>query len=402
MSINVDYTPFGAVAELGQIGGLGRYRQQQLENAQRQQQLDQSFLLSQQQMAQQQANAAAAYQSREQDRALDFVQRQQAMWQQNAYQQAAVGQRTYDTQQDFLNRRLQENALLEKQGFGYSPTQQKQLDDLQADLDHGMADEGMGDYQRQQLQDQYWQKKSAIRPTAPPPKTKQQILDESIARYTFPDGTEVVGTMGERNGVPTFDPIENPNVKQQQVEQKAAFDREKHISNMELQQHKLDAQQAQIELRMRDADEKMRQQQQLHQQTMQFNAVKQVRDGYERMRKAQEKARDDAAKAAAKAAETGQSAPAGDLDRRINMLEEAFRDSYGSDAQKYVPEIAAEVGLQAPSPGGLDEGAFFQQQPQSSAQQQGPPPTITSPEVAANLPSGFRFIGPDGKVHKVP
>jgi hypothetical protein len=244
MPITIDFTPMGEVAQKAFEAGRGRYRQQQQQVALQlqemamrdaaQQRAIQANLLSQG-IAGQQRNAAAQQE----------MMFRAAMGNQQFQQQAALQQQqndAYTKRAEFQRQEMLKQANLQGQygmakgamdaiydlegkGAQYTPDQQRFLSELDAARQKAAIDESLDDAGKQAAEMQYWQKRSRVVPTQPPPKTPQEALDESVATYTFPDGTEVPGIFGERNGVPVFNPIEkpeDPEAKLKQEQQKLA------------------------------------------------------------------------------------------------------------------------------------------------------------------------------------
>jgi hypothetical protein len=250
MPIVVDYSPVGDIAHLAFQAGRGRYQQRQQQLALQQQEMAMrdaaqqrsiaANLLSQG-IANQQRNAAAQQEMMfRAGMANQQFQQQAALQQQqnDAYQQRA------DTTGQYGMFRGAMDAIydLESKGGQYTPEQSKFISELDAARQRAVVDENLDDDGKRAAEMQYWQKRSRVVPTQPPPKTPQQQLDEAVAEYTFPDGTKVPGLLGDRNGAPVFNPIEKP----EDEEAKLRAEQEKEARKLQAEQEKA-AQAAKLE-----------------------------------------------------------------------------------------------------------------------------------------------------------
>lgn len=398
MPIQLDYTPFQAVLDSGMAIGYGRNRQQQFENRLKQDQFDlQAQNAAADQQYRQQALAQQA-QGRNQQAALQYDQMAQRgamaqaeMMQRGQMQQAAMFERELQTKYGLYADQMRDVTRLELEGFQYSPGQQMQLEKLDSDYQSALSDEAVGPRQREFAQQQYFQKRSVIRPSRPKPKSAKERFAESLVDFVHPEtGETVFGTLGERAGAVTLNQIDFEGPKAKAMEDKAAFEREKHVATMDLKQREVEAKAASLELQQQQAEIKLRQQQEMHEQKMREADEKRVKDAYTKMRAEQDKIRDQAAKASAAGQEFNAEA-------RIKAREEAFWDSYGSDAEQHAPDIFKNRnGKKEPFTSSGPKGVH------PSDYTKGVIPTINSPEEAAKLKPGTLFLGPDGQIHKVP
>jgi hypothetical protein len=403
MPFGFNRTPFPAVADLAVMGGLGKYRQQQFDNDLRSQALG---LQAQQQDFQQQANQQQMA-MRAWDQQNDHAYRQQYLQQQLQQQQMANERQMFRDTIGFYGDQMHDISVLEKQGYQYSPKQQADITALDEDRYSAMTDDAVGPRERAAVEQQYWSKRARIRPSAPPPKPRQEVFEESLVSYKFPDGTEVVGTMGERNGVPTFDAIENPAKKDAVLEQKAALEQHKFEATQAINEKKIEQQIQKMQLDAMQFEMKAQQQQVSAQEKFKQTQLNNFNSAY-----LKHLTQLNSLKPPKKDEISGETVGE-PIEVQQRRLRDGFKNVYGKMMLEVAPDIAAEYGLEAPpqqqqqqqqSSPMMDESAFFQgqSQQQTTPPQQDHIPTITSPEVAANLPSGYRFIGPDGKVHKVP
>lgn len=330
MGIRISYTPMDAVMHLADQSGAGQFQQKQAE-----------FALREQALAQQQFNQDADRQARLYGQQQQLAAQQQSRADQIAMNQQYRGEQNY--QREFATRygnytqQMQHITDLEKQGFQYSPDQQRQIDLLKADYDRVLADDHYGPEQERDAEMQYYAQRAKIRPTAPPPKSPDEVLKSSVGHYTFPDGSTVPGIVGVRNGAPTFDPIENPGVKQAQDEQEATFEREKFKQQMELGQAKLDQQVTNLELQRYKNIEAQEDRAETRLQTRKDNLAK----AYDRMRDAQLR---EATKKPVRDPETDEEIGPS-LEERQRRIEEAFKLTHGADVKQFLPEVADALGL---------------------------------------------------------
>lgn len=365
MAINISYEPLGAVGNLALIAGMGKYRKDERELDQRQQQIDlQAQGMAAQEAARQQQLAAGLFGQQQQLVARDIGQQRAiaADFMQRAQGQAFAGQQMADQQahqvamqeaqfaaqakQQALQqqygigwRQMENIHELEEKGFGYSPEQQRAIDRLDADLARVRLDDAAGPEHELQAEQQYWQQRARIRPTRPAPKPPQQELDESTVMARHPEtGEMVLGTMGVRNGVKEFRPIKFPN---------EAAKAEADLRKAEAKQEK---EQAAAELRQANA---MRTQE---------NAMF---SGYTSLIKETHKIDDDVRADIAKLPSPQEAAEEGiqnynreaEAQRRIaeaeatkQAMRRAFAIQHGRVAQLRAHDIAAEFGLQPIDP----------------------------------------------------
>jgi hypothetical protein len=390
MAITLDYTPFPAVAELALSAGYGRARQQERENQQREYQLALAAQGQANQAAyQQQALGQQAYQ-READRQFDVYRQQMIAQNQQRMFESAQARDMLRMQYGEAGDMLHDNAMLEKQGFQYSPDQQNYLNKLDEDWHAAELDEAIDPMQRASLFAQYIQKKSIVRPTAPRPKTADEVVEDNWVTRTLKDGTVVEGVKGERAGAVTVDWVESPAIKQRQME----FQNELKTKQFELaqagKQQQLENQAMKMQMEAQQQIREMQMRNVSTQEKMKWDNSNNVQKAYwdylNRLSKLQPPKMDPATRKT-----VGMS-----IEAQEEMLKRGFIASHGNQVRRYAPEIAVDLGLE-PIPenpeDGRDESAFFEQ----TGQQPTESSLLQQPEVAAQAtaprPQGFDWLG---------
>lgn len=400
MPIGFDYTPAAAVASLAWMAGEGearRYRDQrafqQQEMAQQdlQQQRSLAFQAAQQergqmydahrqaqQLAAQQAGQYAGFAFSAEQHMFDAAQRQQL---QEQAQKAAIIERENAARYGAMGHLMHDITALEKEGFLYTPDQDKEIRKLEADLETTKSDPSYNEDHRRSAYLQYIEQRSRIRPKAPPPKPPQEVFEQSLVKMQHPETGEIVfGMLGERNGAPQFNPIkfagEALRVKEQQAQAKIAEQQQK----------------AQAAAELREA------------RTQQV-AVNAMHSDYRNFIKDTSKLKDDLRNAIAKlpsdkeAIEDGlqnysRDAIAQQLAAEAVRQEQALRRAYvlqhGKVAQVHDPELAAEFGL---APVGHGWSANPEQFTQQMLQQRDEPGMAGFDGAMATAP-GFGYRDP--------
>lgn len=392
---------------------------------QRRQRLEEEQLRQQQQAMQWQQNAQqmAMQNYAHQQNAWQHQQAMQLQWaeamQRNQLYQQHYAQQAQNQQQQneqgMYYHAMNNITALEKEGFQYNPAQQETIRKLDAARERVMSDPAAGPEQRQQAMQSYWQQRSGIRPSQPKPIPPQEQFDKSKVQHTFEDGTTVWGTMGMRNGVPVFDPIENPNQKQQ--------------DKVALAQQKLDftAQQNLQKLQHQDAamQQKWEHDQALHQMKMdqerdkiQMGRVKAINDAYIKLHK-DTQALNTKMAVPGKYGEDIKGRNAVHQAGKQQLLDD-FKAMHGRDFSLLYPEQAQQMGIPAwEPPGATPQGSFQQgeEQPVSPTTtpklgqivkddrgrahaytERGWAPVINSEEERNALPEGATYVAPNGQV----
>jgi hypothetical protein len=332
--------------DLATRAGAGDYNRWAAEMAQRQ--------AAQQQQAESQERSIAAnlysQQAAAQNQAARQAQQQQygAMQQaaqfaqQNAYQQQGAENQLAVANQYGMNQThaqaLDDIRKLEAAGHQYTPFQQKKQQELEDAWDKVAHDDAVGPAQRASAWNQYLDQKARIIPRQPPPKTRQQMFDESVVKFAHPvTGEEVFGTMGERNGVPTFDPIEFQGAKEQQ---KVQLEQQKAQSKIEVDRAKA-TQDAQIKAA------KAQQDLELKQAEIERKRRQQVQDEYYKMEDEVFKLKT----AAPPKVETGGDAAGATaehkrmVEERVGQVQDEYRRVYGDELAQINPGLARKGGM---------------------------------------------------------
>jgi hypothetical protein len=354
VAFDYSYEPVGAIADLSALGGYGQYRQRQFENDLQQN----AQAMQAQQMAQQaQQHAQGIYaqlyaqqmhgQQMAQQQWLEG-QRQAALQQQHAGLQQQLQQNQYELAQkqhaysmqygQYGQQMLQIDRLMGR-GMTYSDTQQKQVDALDAAWQKVRTDPAAGPDHKQQAWENYIAQKSQIVPMKEPPPPPQETLDKNIVKYKFPDGTEVAGTLGMRNGSLEFKRIENPNETQQNkvaiVQQQLEHKHAEHQMDLQAKQE-----QAQLDAAIKR--QKMQMDIEAHRAKMTMQREHEVSKAYEdlgKKRMALQKP-DLLATPEQRAAK----------DKQIQDNEAFFKSHYGQDFAAIAPDIAAQMGIEFKPP----------------------------------------------------
>jgi hypothetical protein len=390
----------GYVGSLFNNVGENKLAQQQFEDQLQQQQMAQQWAAHQQSIAAQLFGQQQHYQAMGQQQWLEMQRQAQLAAQHGAIQQGLQKQAFENNQQlqaqqqlSFENRQrmglyaseMDNITALEKAGYQYSDAQQKEIDKLEDDRHALKTDPAVDPKAFAQAEQQFYAQRSKIKPEKPAPKTPQQILESSVAKYTFPDGTEVPGIMGERNGVPHFNPIENPKQKQDEkldlLNQKLQHDEAKHQQDIAFKQ-------AQSE-------------QTLHAKALdaEFKRKQSVYGAWEKMRtnsiafrqKAMAGVKGSFDKSAIEQAKT----MADDFDK---MTRENFIEHYGEEFANLEPEHAANMGIQVQPRQAVPQQ---QSQPAPAAPMPAPvQPPVPQPPPAAAPAIPQPSVDPWNQMHK--
>lgn len=251
MGINIDYSPMGAIGQLSYGAGYGQYQQKQ-------QAIGQELAMRQAALAQQD--------QQDQRHVLAGLYGQQQSQFGHLQSQLLGGNIQFGLQQQHAQRQeltarygmyahlMTDINGLEKQGYTYSPTDQKTLEKLDSDRSALMNDDAVDQQQKAQAERDYFARRVMIRPSAPPPKSEQEYFDESgFVTKTMPDGRTLMFTVGNRNGARSYNQIEDPAEKNkfvaEQTQLKMQHQREMHDAKvaqqaaamqMGFQKHQLD------------------------------------------------------------------------------------------------------------------------------------------------------------------
>jgi hypothetical protein len=322
-------------------------------------------------------------------------QRQAALQQQHAGLQQQLQQNQYELAQkqhaysmqygQYGQQMLQIDRLMGR-GMTYSDTQQKQVDALDAAWQKVRTDPAAGPDHKQQAWENYIAQKSQIVPMKEPPPPPQETLDKNIVKYKFPDGTEVAGTLGMRNGSLEFKRIENPNETQQNkvaiVQQQLEHKHAEHQMDLQAKQE-----QAQLDAAIKR--QKMQMDIEAHRAKMTMQREHEVSKAYEdlgKKRMALQKP-DLLATPEQRAAK----------DKQIQDNEAFFKSHYGQDFAAIAPDIAAQMGIEFKPPAAPQEapspyapqttpGGWHDQPPvQGAAPAQAAPPQQAGPQQPAPI-----------------
>jgi hypothetical protein len=151
-----------------------------------------------------------------------------------------------------------------------------------------------------------------------------------------------VGTMGERNGVPTFDMIENPAKKDAVLEQKAAFEQQKLEATQTINQQKIEQQIQKMQLdavqfQMKAQQDQIGAQEKFKQQQLNnFNSA--YLSHLNKLNSIKPPKKDEIS-----GAMVGES-----VETQRQRLEDGFKKIYGKLMVEVAPDIAADYGLEVP------------------------------------------------------